>query len=273
MAHPHTADPAARPPAELPFERELRRPGRRARELVRGLVGRATWPLGTIVRVATREPAVALTFDDGPSPDDTPVVLDLLAEHGARATFFMVGERARAHPELVARVLAGGHAIANHGWDHSSFLHLDGAERRAQIAACQAALGPAAVPLFRPPYGEQNVASLHATRSTGHQVVTWDVVAEDWRDHPAQWLLGRVLRRLRRGSIVLFHDTLYATDEERFRDRTPLHAALRDLLRRLRPGWRCVTVPELLRMGRAVRWPHFHRLPASFHASMRLTAP
>jgi hypothetical protein len=102
----------------------------------------------------------------------------------------------------------------------------------------------------------------------GHQVVVWDVVAEDWRDDPAEVLLRRMLRRLRRGSIVLLHDTLFVAADERYRDRAPLHGALEALLARLAGRYSFVTVPELLRLGRAVRWPHFHRLPASYRRQL-----
>src|SRR5207248_2929119 len=93
----------------------------------------------------------------------------------------------------------------------------------------------------------------------------WDVVAEDWRGFDAETLAGRVMRRLRRGSIVLFHDALYATEEPRFRDRAPTREAVEGLRARLAPAVRFVTLPELLRLGQPVWGHHFHRLPASFH--------
>ena len=256
--------PLPPPDPLLPFEAELSTPGRRARELVRAAIGRATWPVGSLIRVATEEPAIALTFDDGPHPEETPAVLELLERHGARGTVFMVGASARRHPEVVERVLAGGHAVGNHSLDHRSLRTLDRRGRRAQVTGGADALGPRAAALFRPPLGELSLAARRDVARCGHQVVVWDVVAEDWRDDPAEVLLRRVLRRLRRGSIVLLHDTLFVATEERYRDRAPLHGALEALLARLAGPYRFVTVPELLRIGRPVRWPHFHRLPASY---------
>ena len=93
---------------------------------------------------------------------------------------------------------------------------------------------------------------------TGHQVVFWDVVAEDWRDDPADVLLARIYRRLRRGSIVLLHDTLYTTVEEGWRDRAPMRAAVEQLLIDLKDRYRFVTVPELLKLGRPYRWHKYH---------------
>ena len=80
--------------------------------------------------VRTSAPAAALTFDDGPDPETTLAVLDLLGRVGAKATFFLVGARAARHPELVARIAAEGHAIGNHGWDHPALLMLAPAETR-----------------------------------------------------------------------------------------------------------------------------------------------
>lgn len=218
-----------------------------------------------MVRVSTREPAVALTFDDGPDEATTPRVLEVLERHGARGTFFMVGERAARHRDVVARAVAGGHAVANHSWDHPSFRRLSGAQRRLQIRRCGEALAPDDSRLFRPPYGEQSPASLLDARRCGYRVVCWDVVPEDWRDDPAERLVERTLRRLRRGSIVVFHDVLHTTTDERYRDREPTIEALSTLLARLAGHLRFVTVPELLRLGRPVFWHHYYRLPAAHY--------
>jgi peptidoglycan/xylan/chitin deacetylase (PgdA/CDA1 family) len=256
------------PPEPLPYETQLAAGVPRAKEAVKGLISWSALALGSIVRVATREPAIALTFDDGPHPEETPAVLEILERHGARGTFFMVGKSARRHPEIVARAAAGGHAVANHSWDHPSFRRIGGRYRRAQIRWCGEALGPHGARLFRPPFGEQSLASRLDALRCGYRVVLWDVVAEDWSDHPADFLVQRVMRRLRRGSIVVFHDTLYTTTEERYRDRGPMRQALEALLDRLAKTYRFVTVPELLRLGRPVRWHHYHRLPLDFHRQL-----
>jgi len=255
-------------PPRLPYEEEIASGAPRAREAVKRLISWTTWPAGSLIRVATRERALALTFDDGPHPEDTPRVLEILERHGARGTFFMVGERARRHPEIVARVAAGGHAVANHSWDHPSFRQIRGSFRRAQIRWCAGALAPHGTRLFRPPFGEQSPGSRLDAARCGHRVVCWDVVAEDWRDDPAELLVQRVMRRLRRGSIVLFHDTLYVTENDRYRDREPMRQALEILLGNLKDSWRFVTVPELLKLGRPVRWPIYHRLPQEFHREL-----
>lgn len=232
---------------------------RRLREAVKGAISLAAQPFGTVVGVATGEPVAALTFDDGPDPEATPRLLELLERHGARGTFFMVGRAAARHPELVARVAAGGHAVGNHSWDHPSFPLLRGRWRRCQLRWTADALAPHEVKLFRPPYGHQTPGSQLDAARLGYRTVMGDLIAEDWRDDPPEALVARVLRRFRPGSIALFHDALYTTTDERFRDRGPTIRAVELLLEHFAGRVRFVTVPELLRLGRARKWPLYRR--------------
>lgn len=229
----------------------------RPREIAKRLVRLAAQPFGTITQVVTSDPAVALTFDDGPDPDATPRLLDVLGRHGARATFFMVGKRAARHPEIVERVAAEGHTVASHGWDHSSFALISGRWRRAQLRWCQEALAPHGAPLFRPPFGHQSVASHLDAWRLGYQVVAWNLGAEDYRGEDAETLAERVKRGLRPGSIVLLHDGLCSTSDLSFCDREPTIRAIDLLLEERASTFRFVTVPELLRMGRASKWPWY----------------
>src|SRR4051812_35940455 len=96
--------------------------------------------VGAITSAETTQPLVALTFDDRPDPRSTPLVLDLLERHDARATFFMVGAAAYRHPDLVRRIAEAGHTVANHSWDHTSFTTISGRQRRTQIRATQRVL-------------------------------------------------------------------------------------------------------------------------------------
>lgn len=232
----------------------------RARVLAIRLIEASAALTGTTIGVRTREPAVALTFDDGPDPQWTPRLLAVLEAAGARGTFFMVGKAAAAQPELVARVAAGGHAIGNHTWDHPSLPTLKGRLRRAQIRWCAAALSPHGCRLFRPPYGAQTPASQLDAVLLGHRVVAWDSIAEDWLDDPPERLVERVERRLRPGSIALFHDRLATTIDLRYGDRAPTVRAVELLLGRHRGRYRFVTVPELLALGRPRR-RHWYRRP------------
>ncbi len=159
---------------------------------------------------------VALTFDDGPDPVSTPRLLNVLAAHRARATFFMIGVRAAQHPELVKRVATEGHAIGNHSWDHPSFPLISSRERRAQIRACARAMAPYGRLLFRPPYGDQDLASWLDARRMGYRVVAWKVAAGDWVDRDGPSIADDVTTDLRRGSVVLFHDGLFDASDDRF---------------------------------------------------------
>lgn len=229
----------------------------RAKQLARGAISALAQPFGTITHVDTAEPLAALTFDDGPDPEYTPALLEVLASHGARATFFMLGKRASAHPELVSRVAAAGHAVANHGWDHASFPLLSARWRRTQLRWTAEALAPHGCNLFRPPHGHQTPASQLDAWRAGYRVVTWNLVAGDWRGEDTQTLRERLERGLRPGSIALLHDSLYTTSDIAHRDREPTIRAIAQLLEKRDQALRFVTVPELLRAGRPRKWPWY----------------
>jgi peptidoglycan/xylan/chitin deacetylase (PgdA/CDA1 family) len=205
--------------------------------------------IGTITHVSTSKPAVALTFDDGPDPVWTPRLLDVLQQHHAKATFFMVGQAAERHPDIVKKVAAAGHAIGNHSWDHPSFPLLTGRERRAQIRACAKAIAPYAQQIFRPPYADQNLLSRLDAWWLGYQVITYNSTAVDWLDHDADWMKSRIMSRIQNGSIILFHDSLFRPREDRYVDRKPMLNAVDMLLNELGGRLSFMTVPELLRQG------------------------
>jgi len=209
--------------------------------------------MGTITSVVTCHPIAALTFDDGPHPEYTPRLLDILAQHGAKATFFMVGETAQRYPELVQQVALAGHAIGNHSWDHPSFPMISRRERWAQLHACAKALAPYGQRLFRPPYGHQSKGSRLDALLLGYQVITWSLHVEDWLDHGADWMASWLIHKIQPGSVILLHDALYHVVEERFADRTPMLEAVDTALERLTGQFRFVTVPELLQAGRPHR--------------------
>lgn len=209
--------------------------------------------MGTITHVSTQDAVAALTFDDGPHPGFTPRLLDILERHQARATFFMVGEAAQRYPEIVQQAAQAGHAIGNHGWDHPSFPLITGRERRAQIRACEKAIAPYGQRLFRPPYGHQSVASRLDALWLGYQVVTWNVAAHDWLDHGANWMADRLVNQIKPGSVIIFHEVLYHTIEERYADREPMIEAVNMLLEQVGDRFRFITVPELFQHGRPQR--------------------
>jgi peptidoglycan-N-acetylglucosamine deacetylase len=207
--------------------------------------------VGAITHVSTDERIAALTFDDGPHPVYTPRLLDVLDRFQARATFFMVGEAAHAHPDLV-RTVASTHAIGNHSWDHPVFSEITGRDRRRQLRLCADAIAPYGRKLFRPPYGEQSGGSRLDAWLLGYRSVGWNVHAEDWLPREPDWMAERLLRHTGPGSIVLLHDAIFRSRQPIPQyDRGPMIEAVEMFLERLGGRLRLVTVPELLRRGRA----------------------
>jgi len=228
----------------------LRRVVRRLRRVAYAALGRT--PFGTITSVATREPLVAITFDGGPDERWTPQVLDVLAAHGALATFFVIGTYVDRHPELMQRIVREGHALGNHSHDHPSYPLVSSAERRRDLRACAAALAPYPQPLrlFRPPYLDQCVASRFDSWRLGYAVVTCSRHANDWEDRPSEEMTGVLNETIRGGDIVMLHD---AVCDQRYRSRAAMIETLDAVLRAQHDRFRFVTVPELIAAGRPRR--------------------
>jgi len=155
--------------------------------------------------------SVALSLDDGPDPNLTPQVLDVLKLYRAQATFFVIGRHAEAHPDLIRRMAAEGHEIANHSYGHSRFLNLRFHKAmRADIVhgvAILKRLYPAvASTLYRPPMGLKNPTLARLQRQLHLRVVAWSLHAGDTHGSSAEKIAARVLRRIRGGDIVVFHD-------------------------------------------------------------------
>ena len=153
---------------------------------------------------------IALTFDDGPQPENTGRVLDVLERYGVPATFFCVGMNARAHPDILARMREQGHGFGNHTWSHPFLPELTRSQLREQIERTQEAIAEAAgVPaptLFRPPYGARTPEVLGWLAESGLRIALWDVVPDDWSMPGAQTVTDIVLDQARPGSVVLLHD-------------------------------------------------------------------
>jgi peptidoglycan/xylan/chitin deacetylase (PgdA/CDA1 family) len=152
---------------------------------------------------------VHLTFDDGPTPTWTPRVLELLARYRARATFFVLGRSAAAHPELVRQEFAAGHGVGNHTWSHRRLTGLNGAQLAAEVGATGAAIQRitgAPVRCLRPPFAAVDAASADRVRALGLRLVLWDIDTDDWLRPGTRTIAGRVLGRVRSGDVVLMHD-------------------------------------------------------------------
>lgn len=152
---------------------------------------------------------VALTFDDGPDPEATPRLLRLLAARGVRATFFLIGERAARHPEVVREIATAGHEIGNHTWRHRNAWFLPPAAVDREITEGARILGDivgTAPRLFRPPWGIVNAAGLRTARRLGLVTVLWSVQHEGLRPRSPAAQLRHLAGRLSDGAIVDLHD-------------------------------------------------------------------
>ena len=168
-----------------------------------------TAPVVSLTRPVTPardDGVVYLTFDDGPHAEYTPQVLDILARHGAKATFFVVGRLARAYPDIIERIAAEGHTLANHTWRHEDLAGLSRPEFDETVGRTQAILGDLATPCLRPPYGSVGAFTREWAAAHGLSVLTWDGSPEDWRRPPATEIADYIVRWAPTGAVILLHD-------------------------------------------------------------------
>jgi len=158
---------------------------------------------------------LALTFDDGPNPKWTPRLLDVLGEHGVKATFFILGGRVETEPELVRRIAVEGHLIGNHSWSHKNLARTAATKVREELTRTSKALEQITgerVKYFRPPFGARRPAVFRIARELGLRVVTWNAMTSDWSEPSADRIareltakIDRLGKRGRAANIVL-HD-------------------------------------------------------------------
>lgn len=165
--------------------------------------------MGSVLSVKTSEPHIVLTYDDGPEPGGTERILDALAERGAHATFFILTRRARAHPGMLADVIAAGHEVALHGPDHVALDRFTPREVFARTSAARDELEDLSgrrVRWVRPPYGRQSPLTYLALRRTGLMPVLWSASLRDTVDGTATERVDTALSLTTPGAILLAHD-------------------------------------------------------------------
>ncbi len=180
------------------------------------LPGLAAWvwpalrgPLGVEDRTSSGA-GYALTFDDGPHPQGTPAVLDILAREHTSATFFLVGEQVRRNPSLAREIVAAGHGIGLHCDRHRNLLRLAPRQVRADIARAQDTIEATCgrgIDLYRPPYGVLNAAALRIARAHGWRTLLWSHAGKDWQAQATpESIAALVTDGAGEGSVLLLHD-------------------------------------------------------------------
>jgi peptidoglycan/xylan/chitin deacetylase (PgdA/CDA1 family) len=165
----------------------------------------------TISRVSTTAPLVSLTFDDGPHPETTPRILDLLAKHSAKATFFVIGKHVETHRHIAERIVAEGHELGNHSWQHSYWQNFQrGRALTADVvrnADCIRSITQREEqPIYRAPVGLKSPELARVAHALGLAVVAWSIHSRDTIDSNATRVARRVVSKARAGEIVLLHD-------------------------------------------------------------------
>ena len=152
---------------------------------------------------------IALTYDDGPNAPHTMKLLDVLAKHGVRATFFMIGHYVQQRPDIARAVAQAGHVVGNHTFTHPLLIFKSAEQTRTELVKCRSALQDAIGEhsnLFRPPFGGRRPATLRVARSLGLETVMWNVTGYDWNAPPAAVIEKKVARQMRGGDVILLHD-------------------------------------------------------------------
>jgi len=161
---------------------------------------------------------VYLTFDDGPIPEVTPKVLEILDRYQVKATFFMVGENIDKHPEVFQQVVAAGHSIGNHTYNHLKGWKTPFDDYMSNVAQCNKAIfthHPSIyIPtLFRPPYGKATLRQRRALHQEGYKLIYWDILTRDYdATRTPEAMLAQIQRETRPGSIINFHDSLKSNE-------------------------------------------------------------
>lgn len=193
---------------------------------------------------------LALTFDDGPNDPHTLHLLDVLAEHQAKATFFLIGKYIRQRPGIVRAIRAAGHAIGNHTENHPNLIFVSAGGVRQELESCRKALEDAAgesTRWFRPPFGGRRANVLRTVRAMDMEPVMWSVSGSDWKAKSADEIVATVVRQVqfrtrRQSEIVLLHDGAH---ESFGMDRHFTVEATRALLERYSPSKKFVSISEL----------------------------
>ena len=195
-------------------------------KMLRRFYGNAIWQINTPGHVY-------LTFDDGPHPELTPQILDILDDYNAKATFFLIGEHVQKHPELLRAYRDRGHAVGNHSMRHLNGWKVSAKDAFEDFQNCESIFSSK---LYRPPYGKVRIKNIKRI-SKSHQIVMWDVLSKDYTKWSAQRCFDRIKKESQAGSIILLHENEKSKDK------------IIDLLKKCldhfqEMNWKCATISE-----------------------------
>ena len=169
---------------------------------------------GTIWRIKTNEKVVFITFDDGPVPEVTPLVIDCLKKYNAVATFFCVGDNVRKYPEIFKSLTDNGMTVGNHSFSHKKAKRLNKKEFFDDVDKCSEFVKSK---LFRPPYGKMRPWWVFEMKKRFDKIVMWDILSLDYdKNVSAEDVVNNVITNIRPGSVIVFHDSLKAWDRMRY---------------------------------------------------------
>lgn len=202
------------------------------------------------LRGSAQEKKVALTFDDGPDTRFTPKVLDALKASQVKATFFVLGVQANAHPDIIRRIVKEGHVIGNHSYSHANLPKLTADKFQSQIISTESVLQGLigyAPKLIRPPYGAINEEQVRWIADHHYLIVNWNVDSLDWKSLNSDQVLNNIMQQTKPGSIILQHSG--GADSQ---DLSGTVQAIVPLISKLKAaGYTFVTVPELLHVAKS----------------------
>lgn len=206
------------------------------------------WYGRTFTGLAHGAKQLALTYDDGPNDPHTFRLLEVLARHNLRATFFLIGRYVKQRPDIVRELVQAGHVVGNHTFTHPLLTFLSSSEVRKELTNCRAVLEDAIGEhsnLFRPPFGGRRPAVLRVARELGLQPVMWNVSGYDWNAPPAEEIERKCTSKIHGGNVILLHD---GGHKQMGADRSQTVLATDHLIKRYKAeGHEFVTIDQMMK--------------------------
>jgi peptidoglycan-N-acetylglucosamine deacetylase len=208
---------------------------------------RGQWYGRTFTGLQPELKQLALTYDDGPNDPHTLRLLDVLAKHNVKATFFLIGRFVKQRPDIARELVRAGHVVGNHTFSHPNLIFATAEQTRTELTACEQALSDAVGEhsrLFRPPFGGRRPSTLRIARALGLEPVMWSVTGWDWEEKPAEFVERKVVSQVRGGNVILLHDGSHAAFGA---DRSQSVIATDHLIARYKSeAYEFVTIPQMM---------------------------